>query len=41
MSIVRKVYAKVLNDRVKLMVIEKVMDEHWGTMIKSLWSGRL
>ena len=41
LSVVGKVYARVLNDRVKLMIADKVMDEQRGVMIKSLQSGRL
>ena len=41
LSVVGKVYARVLNDGVKLTIAEKVMDEQGGVMIKSLQSGRL
>ena len=47
LSVVGKVYARVLNDRVKLMTADKVMDEQGnsgqegGLMIQFLQSGRL
>ena len=41
LSVVRKVYARVINDRMKLMMAEKVKDEQGGVMIDSLQSDRL